>query len=60
MRRLHIDLIAEGVESEDELAVLKLLGVRYVQGYLFGQPEIGRLLPFPDWLRRSTRQRATA
>jgi EAL domain-containing protein (putative c-di-GMP-specific phosphodiesterase class I) len=60
MRRLHIDLIAEGVESEDELAVLKLLGVRYVQGYLFGRPEIGRLLPFPDWLRRSTWQRATA
>jgi EAL domain-containing protein (putative c-di-GMP-specific phosphodiesterase class I) len=60
MRRLHIDLVAEGVETEDELAVLKLLGVRYVQGYLFGQPEIGRLAPFPDWLRRPVRRRASA
>jgi EAL domain-containing protein (putative c-di-GMP-specific phosphodiesterase class I) len=59
-RRLNVTLIAEGVETEDELAVLKLLGVRYVQGFLFGQPEIGCLLPFPEWLRRPARRRATA
>jgi EAL domain-containing protein (putative c-di-GMP-specific phosphodiesterase class I) len=57
MRRLRISLIAEGVETEEELAVLRLLGVRYAQGFLFGQPEIGRLLPYPDWLRRPMRRR---
>lgn len=31
-------VIAEGVETEDELAVLKDLGVTNVQGYLLGKP----------------------
>ncbi|MEO6712939.1 MAG: EAL domain-containing protein [Mycobacteriales bacterium] len=31
-------VVAEGVETEDELAALKALGVRYVQGYLLGRP----------------------
>ena len=33
-----VDVIAEGIESEDELATLVDLGVRYGQGYLFGRP----------------------
>jgi EAL domain-containing protein (putative c-di-GMP-specific phosphodiesterase class I) len=33
-----ITLIAEGVESREELATLKTLGVRYAQGYLFARP----------------------
>jgi len=32
------ELIAEGVESEDELDVLLRLGVRYAQGYHLGHP----------------------
>jgi EAL domain-containing protein (putative c-di-GMP-specific phosphodiesterase class I) len=31
-------IIAEGIESEEELAVAKQIGVRLVQGYLFGKP----------------------
>jgi len=31
-------LVAEGVETEEELATLRGLGVGYCQGYLFGRP----------------------
>jgi EAL domain-containing protein (putative c-di-GMP-specific phosphodiesterase class I) len=39
---LHIQVIAEGVESEAEYACLHGLGVRYVQGYLLGKPSARR------------------
>lgn len=35
---LGADLIAEGVESEAELAALAAMGCRYAQGYLIGKP----------------------
>lgn len=43
----HSCVIAEGVENMSELAVLKDLGMRYVQGYLIGRPSAVpiRLLP---------------
>ncbi|MCW9017458.1 MAG: EAL domain-containing protein, partial [Kangiellaceae bacterium] len=31
-------IVAEGVEVEEELAVLKTLGAQNIQGYLFGEP----------------------
>lgn len=34
----HSCVVAEGVESVSELAVLKDLGIRYAQGYLIGRP----------------------
>lgn len=34
----HSHVIAEGVESPSELAVLKEIGIRYAQGYLIGHP----------------------
>ena len=37
--RSDCQLIAEGVESEDEAAALRRLGVEFAQGYLFGHPE---------------------
>jgi EAL domain-containing protein (putative c-di-GMP-specific phosphodiesterase class I) len=37
--RSYCHLIAEGVESEDEAAALRRLGVEFAQGYLFGRPE---------------------
>ena len=37
-----IDLIAEGVETEDEAGALRILGVGWGQGYLLGRP-----LPLP-------------
>ncbi len=35
---LGIDLLAEGVETEEQAAMLRSLGVRYAQGYLYGRP----------------------
>lgn len=32
-------LVVEGVETEEDSAILASLGVRYVQGYLFGKPQ---------------------
>ena len=37
-RNLNMDVVAEGVENEQQLAVLQRLGCTYVQGLLFGDP----------------------
>jgi diguanylate cyclase (GGDEF)-like protein/PAS domain S-box-containing protein len=37
-RNLQMDVVAEGVESEDQLAFLQRLGCTYAQGLLFGDP----------------------
>ncbi len=49
-----VKLVAEGIETREELLELKRLGIRYGQGFLFGQP----VEPFPadsefDSLRES-------
>jgi EAL domain-containing protein (putative c-di-GMP-specific phosphodiesterase class I) len=42
-RDLHISVIAEGVETLEEAAALRRLGVRLFQGYLFASPAIEAL-----------------
>jgi EAL domain-containing protein (putative c-di-GMP-specific phosphodiesterase class I) len=42
-----ITLVAEGVESSEELNALVSVGVRCAQGFLFARP--GAPAPFPDW-----------
>jgi predicted signal transduction protein with EAL and GGDEF domain len=37
-QNLHMDVVAEGVENEDQLTFLNSLGCTYVQGLLFGEP----------------------
>jgi len=37
-RGLGMQITAEGVETEEQLAHLRLLGVNFVQGYLLGRP----------------------
>jgi len=46
-RSLDITVIAEGVETMEELLVLRGAGVSLVQGYLFAKPMIGALPPVP-------------
>ena len=36
--RLHLVVVAEGVETERELNMLRKLGCRFIQGYLTGRP----------------------
>jgi len=43
-RELGIDIVAEGVETPQELDVLAGAGVRYVQGFLFSRPVLGRFV----------------
>ncbi|WKW11500.1 EAL domain-containing protein [Pseudogemmatithrix spongiicola] len=45
---LDITVIAEGVETDDEVAVLRDMGVRLFQGYRFGRPAT-RAIPEPTW-----------
>ena len=40
-RSLEVEVVAEGVESEEQLAALARLGCRVVQGYLIGRPVPG-------------------
>lgn len=42
-RQLDIQVIAEGVETEAELTVLRSAGLRLFQGYLFARPSLERL-----------------
>ena len=37
-QKLNIKVICEGIESEDELSVVKRFDVDYYQGYLFKKP----------------------
>ena len=37
-RNLNMDVVAEGVEDENQLNFLQRLGCTYVQGLLFGDP----------------------
>ena len=37
-RRIGCEVVAEGVETEEELAVIATLGITRVQGYLLGRP----------------------
>ncbi len=37
-QNLNMDVVAEGVETEDQLALLQNLGCTYAQGLLFGDP----------------------
>jgi EAL domain-containing protein (putative c-di-GMP-specific phosphodiesterase class I) len=41
--RLHISVVAEGVETLDEAVMLRMLGVRLFQGYLFAKPVVEEL-----------------
>ena len=35
---MHLQVVAEGVETAEELATFEKLGVDYIQGYYFSKP----------------------
>ena len=37
-QNLHLDVVAEGIETESQLKLLRMLGCRAGQGYLFSKP----------------------
>jgi EAL domain-containing protein (putative c-di-GMP-specific phosphodiesterase class I) len=47
-KSLNISVIAEGVETMQEAVVLRSLGVRLFQGYLFARPAVEALPPVPN------------
>ncbi|SFE92833.1 putative bifunctional diguanylate cyclase/phosphodiesterase [Blastococcus tunisiensis] len=57
-RSLHLETVAEGVETAEQLAVIRRLGCRSFQGYLFSPPrpaaDIPALLPSPRRSRERT------
>ena len=46
-RSLHISVIAEGIETVQEAAALRALGINLFQGYLFARPVIEQLPRVP-------------
>ena len=46
-RELEMSVIAEGVETGAEVAILRALGVSLFQGDHFAKPEVERLPPVP-------------
>jgi EAL domain-containing protein (putative c-di-GMP-specific phosphodiesterase class I) len=52
---LGITVIAEGIETEEELAALRVIGVRYIQGYLFAKPAFEHL-PVVEIIKFATAQ----
>lgn len=52
-RQMGVTLIAEGIETAGECATLRLLGVRYLQGYLFARPAFEALPPIA-WVTGDT------
>jgi EAL domain-containing protein (putative c-di-GMP-specific phosphodiesterase class I) len=45
-RELGITLIAEGIETDEELSALRALGIRYMQGFRLARPALERLPAF--------------
>lgn len=50
-RVMGMDVVAEGIETREQYALLRKLGCRYGQGFLFSPPEpadkVGQLLRMP-------------
>jgi len=54
--RLHLDVVAEGIETPAQRSLLTDLGARFAQGYLLGRPVAAELIEplLTDLPRRPT------
>ncbi|WP_332691750.1 putative bifunctional diguanylate cyclase/phosphodiesterase [Bosea sp. (in: a-proteobacteria)] len=52
-RRLSMNVVVEGIETEAQRMAVQLLGAQRAQGYLFGRPE-----PISEFVKGETRKRA--
>jgi len=57
-RSLHMRVVAEGVEAQDQLVFLKEHGCSEAQGYYFSRPLAAA--GFADWVRHSAAESASA
>ncbi|MEM9843148.1 MAG: EAL domain-containing protein, partial [Pseudomonadota bacterium] len=39
-RKMNLDLVVEGIETEDQLKLVRKLGCKVGQGYLLGRPAL--------------------
>lgn len=60
LHRMDIGVIAEGVETIEEYAALRRLGLRYFQGYLFARPALRALPPVHYPVLDASRSRQVA
>jgi diguanylate cyclase (GGDEF)-like protein len=49
---LHYDVVAEGVETEEQMEILKQLGIRKIQGYFYAKPM--HLDDLEEWINSFT------
>lgn len=57
--QLGIRIVAEGIETAEEMLALHEFGITLMQGYLFARPQIGAL-PVPQIPQIATAQRASS
>lgn len=38
METIHVEVVGEGIETEDQLQLLRISGIRYAQGFYFSRP----------------------
>ncbi len=51
LKRLDMEIVAEGIETEEQLREMKNLGIEYIQGFYFNKPINGR--DFIEFIKQS-------